>query len=170
MGATLGLYTTVREDTEGGKIVYSHDKPTLEESNYISVRSAAGYAWTNEGWNEGFPNWRYGIDVKGNAILNQIAAIGIDSEWIKTNSISVSKIESKGFVDLIAEKINLYGLVTFYGLDKEAQERISYGQDALDIINNNMDKWNLGENALDVLETITMIEDGVTSLPFGSVD
>ena len=166
---SLGLYTTVREDTEGGKIVYSHDKPTLEESNYISVRSAAGYAWTNEGWNEGFPNWRYGIDSKGNAILNQIAAIGIDSEWIKTNSISVSKIESKGFVDLIAEKINLYGLVTFYGLDKEAQERISYGQDALDIINNNMDKWNLGENALDVLETITMIEDGVTKINGGKI-
>lgn len=166
---SLGLYTTVREDTEGGKIVYSHDKPTLEESNYISVRSAAGYAWTNEGWNEGFPNWRYGIDFKGNAILNQIAAIGIDSEWIKTNSISVSKIESKGFLDLIAEKINLYGLVTFYGLDKEAQERISYGQYALDIINNNMDKWNLGENALDVLETITMIEDGVTKINGGKI-
>ena len=32
-----------------------------------------------------------------------------------------------------------------------------------------MDKWNLGENALDVLETITMIEDGVTKINGGKI-
>lgn len=149
---SLGLYTTVKTDSEGRKIVYAHDKPNLEDSMYISIRTAAGFAWTNEGWNEGFPNWRYGIDFKGNAILNQIAAIGIDSEWIKTNSISVSKIESKGFLDLIAEKINLYGLVTFHGLDNELKGRVESG-----------------ELAKNLLDTVTMMELGVTKIDGGKI-
>ena len=57
----MGLYVTRKADSNGAVITYYHDKPTLEGSNTIYCRNAGGYAWTNNGWNNGSPNWEYGV-------------------------------------------------------------------------------------------------------------
>lgn len=79
-----GLYKTVREKENGGVIVYFHDEAELENSQVIQMFSAAGFAWTTDGWNNGEPLWRYGFTDAGDAILNTINAYILSADIIKT--------------------------------------------------------------------------------------
>lgn len=79
-----GLYKTVREKENGGVIVYFHDETELENSHVIQMFSAAGFAWTTDGWNNGEPLWRYGFTDAGDAILNTINAYILSADIIKT--------------------------------------------------------------------------------------
>ena len=78
----LGLYTTEITDIDGRKTIYTHDKSLLEESIYITVKNANGFAWTNDGWNDGSPVWQYGVDKYANAIFNVIATSGLTADWV----------------------------------------------------------------------------------------
>lgn len=79
-----GLYKTVREKENGGVILYFHDEVELENSHVIQMFSAAGFAWTTDGWNNGEPLWRYGFTDAGDAILNTINAYILSADIIKT--------------------------------------------------------------------------------------
>lgn len=79
-----GLYKTVREKENGGVILYFHDEAELENSKVIQMFSAAGFAWTTDGWNNGEPLWRYGFTDAGDAILNTINAYILSADIIKT--------------------------------------------------------------------------------------
>nr|DAQ99855.1 MAG TPA: hypothetical protein [Caudoviricetes sp.] len=50
-----GLYKTVRTKEDGSIILYFHDETELENSMVIHMFSAAGFAWTTDGWNNGEP-------------------------------------------------------------------------------------------------------------------
>lgn len=84
MGLSNGLYKTVREKENGGVILYFHDEAELENSKVIQMFSAAGFAWTTDGWNNGEPLWRYGFTDAGDAILNTINAYILSADIIKT--------------------------------------------------------------------------------------
>lgn len=79
-----GLYKTVREKENGGVILYFHDEAELENSQVIQMFSAAGFAWTTDGWNNGEPLWQYGFTDAGDAILNTINAYILSADIIKT--------------------------------------------------------------------------------------
>jgi hypothetical protein len=85
---SMGLYVTRKADSNGAVITYYHDKPTLEESNTIYCRNAGGYAWTNNGWNNGSPNWEYGVSKDGDAVIRSIAANKISASYITTDILS----------------------------------------------------------------------------------
>ncbi len=87
---SMGVYKTVIVADDGSTVYYTHDRPTLEESSYISCETANGYAYTNSGWNDGHPNWQYGLTAEGNVICNMLAAVGIIADWI-----TVGRLESK---------------------------------------------------------------------------
>lgn len=80
---SLGFYTTTIESSGGGKVVYTHDKPLLTESQIIWTRTEQGFAWTDSGWNAGSPVWQYGVASDGNMIIKLLTAIGINAEWIR---------------------------------------------------------------------------------------
>ncbi len=79
-----GLYKTVRTKEDGSIILYFHDEEELENSKVIQMFSAAGFAWTTDGWNNGEPLWRYGFTDAGDAILNTINAYILSADIIKT--------------------------------------------------------------------------------------
>lgn len=79
-----GLYKTVREKENGGVILYFHDEAELENSKVIQMFSAAGFAWTTDGWKDGNPVWHYGFTSTGDAILNTIHAYKLSAELIET--------------------------------------------------------------------------------------
>lgn len=79
-----GLYKTVRTKEDGSIILYFHDETELENSMVIHMFSAAGFAWTTDGWNNGEPLWRYGFTDAGDAILNTINAYILSADIIKT--------------------------------------------------------------------------------------
>lgn len=79
-----GLYKTVRTKENGSIILYFHDETELENSMVIHMFSAAGFAWTTDGWNNSEPLWRYGFTDAGDAILNTINAYILSADIIKT--------------------------------------------------------------------------------------
>lgn len=75
----LGYYVTPQEDEYGRWVTYMHDQPTLAGSTYIEYKPGPGQlAWTTSGWNNGNPDWQYGISKDGNALFRKILTEGID--------------------------------------------------------------------------------------------
>lgn len=91
---SLGLYTTVVQDGEGGQRIYYHDKEKLEDSGVIYTFGEGGFAWTKDGWNGGEPLWQYGTDKNGNAILNTIYAYSLTADVIKSGVFDGSLIRA----------------------------------------------------------------------------
>ena len=89
---SLGLYFEEVIDVNGAKTEYWFDKPTKEESQYICMQNAGGSFSTNTGWNDGHPVWTSGTDKYGNALCSLLNAIGIQAEWIRSDSITTDKL------------------------------------------------------------------------------
>lgn len=109
----IGFYTTVKVDESGRKTIYTHDKPNLEESAYIEHKGATGeLVWTDSGWNNGRPEWKYGYSKEGSLIMRFISAVGINAEYInledgvKLKTYLDNKIsETKTLIDNMGAKI-----------------------------------------------------------------
>ena len=84
---SMGLYVTTVDDGAGGTITYYHDHAALADSNTIYCRNAGGYAWTNDGWNDGEPTWNYGVDKNGDAVLRSIAANKLVADYITAGQL-----------------------------------------------------------------------------------
>lgn len=89
---SLGLFHTEVTDGTGAITYYWHDAKTLEESQYICMRNAAGSFTTYSGWNNGSPIWGSGTDKYGNALFSLLDTIGIQAEWIRAESITTDKM------------------------------------------------------------------------------
>jgi hypothetical protein len=81
---TLGFYYTEEVQTDGSTISYRHDKPTLADSKVIYKTSADGFFLSVDGGQ----TWKAGFDSNGDAVLNILYAIGIQSEWINTRGFT----------------------------------------------------------------------------------
>lgn len=85
MSQSVGMYTTRETDANGATVFYTHDKPTLAESTIIRKITANGITQSVDGGE----SWTSGIDASGNAVLNTLAAIGINCDWLNAGSITI---------------------------------------------------------------------------------
>lgn len=81
---TLGFFYTEEEQEDGSVITYRHDKPTLADSKVIYKTGVAGFFLSVDGGQ----TWKAGFDSNGDAVLNILYAIGIQSEWINTRGFT----------------------------------------------------------------------------------
>ena len=81
---TLGFFYTEKVQEDGSVITYRHDKPTLADSKVIYKTSADGFFLSVDGGQ----TWKAGFDSNGDAVLNILYAIGIQSEWINTRGFT----------------------------------------------------------------------------------
>lgn len=81
---TLGFYYTEEVQADGSTVSYRHDKPTLADSKVIYKTSADGFFLSVDGGQ----TWKAGFDSNGDAVLNILYAIGIQSEWINTRGFT----------------------------------------------------------------------------------
>jgi hypothetical protein len=81
---TLGFFYTEEMQEDGSVITYRHDKPTLADSKVIYKTSADGFFLSVDGGQ----TWKVGFDSNGDAVLNILYAIGIQSEWINTRGFT----------------------------------------------------------------------------------
>ena len=81
---TLGFYYTEEVQTDGSVISYRHDKPTLADSKVIYKTGVDGFFLSVDGGQ----TWKAGFDSNGDAVLNILYAIGIQSEWINTRGFT----------------------------------------------------------------------------------
>lgn len=111
---TLGFYYTEEVQADGSTISYRHDKPTLADSKVIYKTSADGFFLSVDGGQ----TWKAGFDSNGDAVLNILYAIGIQSEWINTrgftakdnNGNTTLRIDADtGAVDIVANSFSLKG-------------------------------------------------------------
>ena len=81
---TLGFFYTEEVQEDGSIITYRHDKPTLADSKVIYKTSVDGFFLSVDGGQ----TWKAGFDSNGDAVLNILYAIGIQSEWINTRGFT----------------------------------------------------------------------------------
>lgn len=111
----MGVYKTAVQNDDGSITHYTHDKPTLEESSYISCETSNGFAYTNDGWNSGAPYWKYGMTKDGNMICNVLSAVGVVADWIKTGRIESNDGSCYFDLDnnkLVANVLSTVGIVS----------------------------------------------------------
>ena len=111
---TLGFYYTEEVQADGSTISYRHDKPTLADSKVIYKTSVDGFFLSADGGQ----TWKAGFDSNGDAVLNILYAIGIQSEWINTRGFTAKdnsgnttlRIDADtGAVDIVANSFSLKG-------------------------------------------------------------
>lgn len=81
---TLGFFYTEEIQEDGSVITYRHDKPTLADSKVIYKTGVDGFFLSIDGGQ----TWKAGFDSNGDAVLNILYAIGIQSEWINTRGFT----------------------------------------------------------------------------------
>lgn len=93
MFASLGLYFTTIEGSDGDRYVYAHDKPTLAASSTIYTMRGGGFAYTNTGWNNGNPVWLYGFTSDGNAVYKALSVYRLSDDLITAGTMSAARIK-----------------------------------------------------------------------------
>ena len=81
---TLGFFYTEEIQEDGSVITYRHDKPALADSKVIYKTGVNGFFLSVDGGQ----TWKAGFDSNGDAVLNILYAIGIQSEWINTRGFT----------------------------------------------------------------------------------
>jgi hypothetical protein len=111
---TLGFYYTEEIQADGSTISYRHDKPTLADSKVIYKTGADGFFLSVDGGQ----TWKAGFDSNGDAVLNILYAIGIQSDWINTRGFTAKdndgnitfRIDAEtGAVNLNATELTIKG-------------------------------------------------------------
>ncbi len=82
---SMGFHTTYEDMEDGSRIVYMHDKHTIEESKIVYKQTIDGFFLSQDGGK----SYTAGFDSNGNAVFNIIAAIGIVCDWIKGGILSL---------------------------------------------------------------------------------
>lgn len=73
-----GFYTTQQKSETGGYVYYTHDKPTLEESTFITKWTAEAIALSMDGGK----TYPYGFTMTAKMIMDAIAANKIAADYI----------------------------------------------------------------------------------------
>lgn len=111
---TLGFYYTEEIQSDGSTISYRHDKPTLADSKVIYKTGVDGFFLSVDGGQ----TWKAGFDSNGDAVLNILYAIGIQSDWINTRGFTAKDNEGNitfridaetGAVNLNATELTIKG-------------------------------------------------------------
>ena len=79
----MGLFMTQKTAANGGKLVYLHNKSTLEESSIIWSFVDGAFSVSTDGGK----SWNAGITADGAAVVNLLSAITLNADWIKAGSI-----------------------------------------------------------------------------------
>lgn len=88
---TLGFYYTEEKTEDGSIIAYRHDKAELSESKIIYKNGIDGFFLSVDGGQ----TWKAGFDSNGDAVLNILYAIGIQSKWINTRGFTATDNSGK---------------------------------------------------------------------------
>lgn len=88
---TLGFYYTEEKAADGSIIAYRHDKAELSKSKIIYKNGIDGFFLSVDGGQ----TWKAGFDSNGDAVLNILYAIGIQSKWINTRGFTATDNSGK---------------------------------------------------------------------------
>ncbi|MFR3145398.1 MAG: hypothetical protein ACLTOT_14370 [Eubacterium callanderi] len=108
----MGYYQTVETLEDGSRITYMHDKPKLAESMVVYKITADGFFISQDGGK----TYSAGIDKNANAVVNVLAAVGINADWINAGELVVKDKQGRemfyasmetGAVRINAERLSI---------------------------------------------------------------
>lgn len=85
---SLGMFTTQVQTENGGYIICQHNKPLLEESDIIWMKTEQGFMVSTDGGE----TWNAGIDADGNAVVNVLSAVGINFDWARGGTLTLGGV------------------------------------------------------------------------------
>ena len=94
-----GFYVTEEEQSDGSIIAYMHNKPTLEESNYVWKMTSESISVSTDGGE----HWNGGITVNGEVIATIMSTIGINFDWGVGGTLSIQDSDGNQTMYLDAE-------------------------------------------------------------------
>lgn len=132
---TLGYYYTQVLQPDGSMISYRHDKPLLADSKIVYKIGTDGFFVTTDyqGTDDATSaagKWSSGFNSNGDAVLNILYAIGIQSEWINTRGFTANDNEGNitfridantGEVKVVATSLTITGKT----VEEIAQDNLS---------------------------------------------
>ena len=89
--SSSGMYTTSEVQPDGSTVYYTHDKPTLAESKYVTKYTAAGIAVSTDGGK----TYPYGYTVDGSAVLQYLATHKLTADYIDVGAITADKLSGR---------------------------------------------------------------------------
>lgn len=96
----LGIYYSKQTLEDGSYKIYGHNKESLANSTYIFTSTDEGFAFVtgDKCWNDGNPEWQYGVSKDGNAILNtlvlhKLSSVDGSTSFDLTNAVLRSERE-----------------------------------------------------------------------------
>ena len=87
--ASTGVFTTIEEQSDGSKIYYLHNKPSLDDSDIVWKMTAEAWGVSTDGGK----TWNAGMTVDGDTIVRILTATGVNADWIKTGALQISDID-----------------------------------------------------------------------------
>lgn len=84
--ASTGVFTTIEEQSDGSKIYYLHNKPSLDDSDIVWKMTAEAWGVSTDGGK----TWNAGMTVDGYTIVRILTATGVNADWIKTGALQIS--------------------------------------------------------------------------------
>ena len=73
-----------------------------------------GFAWTDEGWNDGSPVWKYGVMSDGSIVAKFLDAVGVKAEWVTIGPETTYEVTEEYTLDRYAE-MTLQEIIDTYG-------------------------------------------------------
>lgn len=87
---TFGFSFTSVKQEDGSYLFYRHDKPKLAESKTVYKSGLDGFFVTQDyTGDDSTTTWKAGFDSNGNAVLNQLAVIGIHWDWASGGALTL---------------------------------------------------------------------------------
>lgn len=112
MANSMGMFETIKETENGGRIVYQHNKPSLEESDKIWMKSENGFMVSSDGGK----NWNSGWDVYGNAVMNVLSVVGIRFDWAKGGTLTLGgENNQNGVLEIRDSQGKVFGILNCNG-------------------------------------------------------
>lgn len=120
----MGLFRASEKHPDGSYIYYQSNKPItvdedgkchFEENSVVYKNAAEGFFLSTDGGK----SFTAGFDSQGNAVLNVLAAIGINADWINVKDLMAFNATIAGWKiqsNQIVKTINLYNDMTSSGL------------------------------------------------------
>ena len=111
---SLGMFTTNVKTENGGHIMYQHNKPLLEESDIIWIKTEQGFMVSTDGGE----TWNAGIDADGNAVVNVLSAVGINFDWARGGTLTLGGVlNGNGKLVILDEKGKQVGYIDNTGVN-----------------------------------------------------
>ena len=103
----VGMWSTTVTNADGSEMRYFHDAPTLEESTVIEYYPEPGTrVWTDTGWQDGSPVWRYGYLNNGLLVMRLLAVQGIDAEWVVVSGEGDTSVTLQDYAVQVTDRID----------------------------------------------------------------